>query len=372
MNALRTVLVNLKKDKMLQIMIPIVIVLSAIKLPDWHEIDFQTIMSLLCLLLFVKLLERKNLLSFIANKLLNYLRTERQLTVLFMTLSFFSSMFLTNDVAILTIIPIFLLVTEAISGKQLYSLILITIAANLGSAVTPFGNPQNLFLYSHFSLKTVDFFQVSLVLGVLSYVLLFCLCFFVPSSPLQVKVNRSYDYPVSGIGKLIILSIVVFLGLLSVIPLWISLLPVFVYTYRNDATVFVQIDYGLLITFVCFFLAVSSLKNIELITESVPVFFNSAQSIFIGGIVFSQFLSNVPTAILLSGFTENFPALFLGTNIGGLGTLISSLANIIAFRQLIKVKPSLGKSFLLGFTCINFAVLFFLTIVFSFYLNLYS
>lgn len=325
--------------------------------PNFKEINWSTIGSLFSLMLTVQTLQFLNVFKFIAMKLTNLVKNSRQLIQLLIALAFFSSMLLTNDVAIITLIPLLSLSIKNLKVAPELPVILICLAANLGSILLPIGNPQNLFLFFNYQLNFNQFIKLSFPLWLISLIVCEALSFFI--NPIKILPQKE-PLPVFKQWQLIISSfsaIIVLLSGLKLIPLLIGIIIAIFTSLIISPKIFKSIDYALLLTFLCFFIAVNNLSQAKFIKYFLKKIDNYQLGVYLSSLGLSQCLSNVPTAILWSPFTDQVPALFYGTNIGGLGTLIASLANLLAFKQYqINFQPKKHK-YLKQFSLINFGLL---------------
>ena len=324
-------------------------------------IDFRTLALLLCLMAVMAGLGGLGVFRLLASKLLRFAATTRSLTLWLCLLCFFSSMVITNDVALITFVP-FSIVALKLSGseKLLIPLVVLeTVAANLGSMLTPVGNPQNLYLFSAFNMKIGDFFITVLPYALLSLVLIVISAFFIRKGKISVTANDETDN-INGrycaiYAALFVLSI---LTVFRIVPYGITLAVTVAAILIFDRKALTKADYSLLLTFIFLFIFIGNLKSIPSVSDflSKTVVGNE----FAAGIAASQIFSNVPAAILLSGFTDNIKDLLIGVNIGGLGTLIASMASLISFKLIAKESVSSGK-YILVFTAVNIVFLIFNT-----------
>lgn len=320
-------------------------------------IDFRTISLLFCLMVIMAGLNALGIFRILAYKLLIYVKNTIHLVLTFVLLCFFSSMIITNDVALITFIP-FTIITLNMAGLQrklIYVVVLETIAANLGSMLTPIGNPQNLYLVSAFNIGIADFIKTIFPYALLSLVFLIIASLF--SGKEAVKFNSDFKTEKPDL-KLTILYCILFLcSLLCVFRLvhfFVLLVIVIVSVLIFNRKVFSKVDYSLLFTFIFLFIFIGNIGSIQSISDFL--YSIVAGNEVITGIIASQIISNVPAAILLSGFTDNISALLIGVNIGGLGTLIASMASLISFRFIQQEKINNSK-YLLVFTVMNIAFL---------------
>ena len=338
---------------------------------DWHVLEL-----LLCLMAVMAGLQKCGLFDWLGEALLNKTNKVWQLCLVLVMLCFFLSMLITNDVALITFVPFAIVTLEKCKKERLLIpvVVLQTVAANLGSMLTPIGNPQNLYLYNLSGMGLVEFVLCMLPNTVLSFVLILISLLFVKGKNETIVLQRkctenaeaSVDGNRSGIDKkqtiiyliLFVLSLLVVAKVLSVeLVLGIVLIVVFFL----DKSVLGTVDYCLLLTFISFFIFTGNLGNIPAIRDTLQALVNGRELLI--GVVASQAISNVPAALLLSGFTSDYRALLAGVNVGGLGTLIASMASLISYKILAnKYNEKKGKYFQL-FTIVNIV---FLVILFAF------
>lgn len=327
------------------------------------DIDWRTIITLFNLMVCLQLLQYLGILNYISIKLAAATNNARQLIQLLCLTSFISSMLLTNDVAILTLISIYLSLVRKHQLPIAYPVTLITISANLGSAFTPFGNPQNLIIFNTYKLSLTSFLQLSWPLTVAGITLLIISTFFIKNKPLKYNNRQLPEVKYHQLWLPLIALIVVFLAIFRVIPIgWAAGLAIISTLIVNRSSLF-SVDYGILITFCGFFLIIGCLSRTPLISHVVYISTQSPAAVYFSGLLLSQFFSNVPTTMLLSPHTSSITALFLGVNIGGLGTLVASLANLLAIKQSKLNGVASDKKFFIVFIGINFLFLAILGIV---------
>ena len=323
-------------------------------------IDFRVLALLFCLMAVVAGLQRHGLFEWLAARLLTGSMHRRKLFVLLILLPFFASMLVTNDVALITFVPFAVLIL-GLTGETRYMIFVIvmqTVAANLGSMATPVGNPQNLYLYSAFGLSAGEFFGTVLPFAALALPILTGSVFFCRQSDLTVSLPEK-----AGIDKIepvvvyAVLFAVCLLSVFRVLHYAVLLGIVCTALFIEDRSLYKSMDYGLLLTFVCFFIFAGNLGAME----SVHAFLLKmlADQPLLTSALASQVISNVPAAVLLSGFTDNWRALLLGTDLGGLGTPIASLASLISFRLYMKTEGADGGKYLGFFMLVNVAGLVF-------------
>lgn len=297
----------------------------------------------------------------IFEKMTNFLLTKagtvRRLGQLFILICFFSAMLVTNDVALLTFVSLTLLTFQNIHDEKsrILTIIFETIAANMGSIMTPVGNPQNLYLYDTYHLTTGIFLKTMLPSGILSLLCLMLLTFLLPETPCQAERKEEIAIPKKTASVYGVLFLICLLTVLRVIPDWSCLIVTILTVLIFDRKLLLKVDYALLATFVCFFVFVGNIARVEAVRE----FFSN---ILIGrelmiSVLLSQVISNVPAAVMLSGFTENGTELLLGVNLGGLGTLIASLGSLISYQIYRKAENAKSGKYLVLFSAVNFSML---------------
>lgn len=350
-------------DKMMLISFVIAMLTLFVGRPKASDIDLQTIGSLFVLMMVVQMFQLLGVFEKVAEFFTKYVKNTRELIQLFILLAFFSSMLLTNDVAILTLIPLLGITVKNVKLKVVYPIVLICLAANLGSAFLPTGNPQNLFLYTHYQLSLASFLKMGFILCFVSLFLLFIATFKIPKVNLIAK---DFKHKIISKGKLtlaIIAMIIALLGVFRIIPLIVVVIMVIILSLLVSTKIIQTVDYSLLLTFVFFFIAVGNIKNLAVLVDGFKQLNNSSMGVYFSSIILSQGLSNVPTAILWAPFTKQVNALFLGTNIGGMGTLIASLANLLAYKQYKTYFKNDESSYMLVFTITNVIFLIIITIL---------
>lgn len=327
-------------------------------------IDFRVLALLYCLMVVVAGIREAGVFGTLAQRLCQGTHSSRQLGTILILLCFFSSMFVTNDVALITFVPFAILIlTVTAQTKHLpYVITLQTVAANLGSMATPVGNPQNLYLYSYYQIPLGEFFSQVLPWTLLSLIILLILCRFIPSETIQVQFHQAISLAskrhLAILGGLFLLCL---LSVLHILPWWIVLVILVLVLLFVKRSLLTKADFGLLATFVCFFIFVGNLGEIPFIQNFLAGLL-SGKELIVSALT-SQVISNVPAAVLLSGFTQNGNALLLGTNIGGLGTPIASLASLISLKAYAKSPDAKTGTYLLLFSIVNFSLLIFMLVL---------
>lgn len=317
-------------------------------------IDYRVIALLFCLMLVVAGLRSVGLFTTLGSMLLRHAKSTRYLSFILVFLCFFCSMFITNDVSLITFVPfaIMLLTTAGQTGLLIPVIALQTIAANLGSMFTPIGNPQNLYLYSTFHISIQEFLRLMLPLTLISAVLLVIAVLLLKNSPLTSA--AAPDSHLSGGMRpavYMILFLVCIACVVHIIEFPLMLAITVTVVFFCDRKLFARVDYFLLLTFVCFFIFIGNMERIPAVSALMSNLITDREIAV--GIGLSQIISNVPAAILLSGFTDNYRALLYGVNIGGLGTLIASLASIISYRGYCASPDTHKGKYILVFTVYN-------------------
>ncbi len=328
-------------------------------------IDFRTLAILFCLMGVMSGLQKTGVFQWVAQALLGKVKTARQLAWILVLLCFFSGMAVTNDVALITFVPFTFIVLDLIGAEARKQLLvpvvtLQTVAANLGSMLTPIGNPQNLYLYGKAGLSLSSFVLLMLPYTLVS-ILLVMLWSAVQTRKYNAPIAVSFSEHVRLADKKIQLAVYLLLfaaDLLTVaraIPYGLALLITIIGILLADRSIFARLDYSLLLTFVGFFVFIGNMGRL-------PVFHDFLQRIVSGselltGAAASQVISNVPAALLLSGFTDNLAPLIIGVNIGGLGTLIASMASLISYKLVVREEGAVKGAYFRCFTWTNLAFL---------------
>lgn len=334
-------------------------------------VDFRTLAILFCLMGVMSGLQKTGIFQWVAQALLSRVQKVWQLMVILVLLCFFSSMLVTNDVALITFVPFTFIVLNLIGSeckKQLIIPIVVlqTVAANLGSMLTPIGNPQNLYLYGKAGISLGSFILLMMpyMLASLVVTIIWCL---VQAKAYNIPIEVSFTGETRLTGqavKMTAYGVLFALNLLTVarvVPYSLTFGITFLVLLLMDRTTFSRVDYSLLLTFVGFFIFIGNMGRL-------PAFSHILQKIVSGnellaGVAVSQIISNVPAALLLSGFTDNLNPLIVGVNIGGLGTLIASMASLISYKLIVREEGKIKGAYFRYFTLANIC---FLVILFVF------
>ena len=318
--------------------------------------DTKTLTCLFCVLAVVCALKNIQFFYLLARKIIEKFNNLRIAVIALVYITFIGSMLIANDMALLTFLPLGYFVLHRTGKEHAMALVFIfqNIAANLGGMLTPFGNPQNLYLYSHFNIPDGEFISIMLPPFVISIALITLCCFLIPKDPLQIR-GEKVSLPKGRTAIYLLLFALAIVIVFRGIPYWIGLIVIPAVLFFMDRKALKDVDYGLLLTFVFFFIFSGNLARIP----AVQGFFAGLleMNTLLVSVISCQFISNVPTAILLSQFTTNYPQLLVGVNIGGTGTLIASLASLITFREYAKHNEGRMLRYVLVFTLFNFLFL---------------
>ncbi len=315
--------------------------------------DLKTLSCLFCVLAVVCALKNINFFYMLARKVVQFFKTTRMSILAIVYITFIGSMLIANDMALLTFLPLgyFVLATTHKEQYMAFTFIMQNVAANLGGMLTPFGNPQNLYLYTKFNIPTGEFMTIMAPPFVLAIVIITICCLCVKSEPLEIKDEKIELVPWRTVVYMLLFALSIAI-VFRTIPYWIGLVVIPVAMLFLDRKALKMVDYPLLLTFVFFFIFAGNMGRIDVVRE----FFGGLleKNTLIYSILSCQFISNVPSAILLSQFTTNYHDLLLGVNIGGAGTLIASLASLITFREYIKHNPGVTMQYIGMFSAVNF------------------
>ncbi len=325
--------------------------------------DVKTLTCLFCVLAVVCALKNQNFFYLLALSIVKRFKTARKSVLVLIYVTFIGSMLIANDMALLTFLPLgyFVLSASNMDKYMAFTFIMQNIAANLGGMLTPFGNPQNLYLYSKFEIPNLEFMSIMLFPFLLAIALITVCCFiFVKSEQLEVKSGKvKMDRKKTALYLVLFgLSVaIVFRG----IPYWIGLAVIPPVLLITDRKALMDVDYPLLLTFVFFFIFSGNMARIDIVREFFSMLMEKSTLLF--SVLSCQIISNVPSAILLSQFTDNYRELLIGVNIGGVGTLIASLASLITFKEYTSHNPEKTAYYIKVFSMFNFAFLIILTAI---------
>lgn len=352
-------------------------VLSSFFVPVSKEylgyLDYRVLALLFCLMFLVAGFRKQGVFRYLGRILTGHAGNEMQLEMVLVFLCFFFSMIITNDVSLITFVPFTFIVLqltgeEAVKKLTVPVIVLQTIAANLGSMLTPIGNPQNLYLYGKTQMSAGTFILLMLPYSLVSLLLLMiCVVIVAKRSGIEVRgaevlltEDEKLEQKKYLLPAYLLLFVLCLLTVAHMIPYPVTLVTVALAVFLLDRGTLIKVDYSLLLTFVGFFIFIGNMGR-------MPAFCDFLQKI-IGGrevmtaVIASQVISNVPAALLLSGFTENITALIIGTNLGGLGTLIASMASLISYKQVARQIPGEKKKYFGWFTIANIVFLMILVL----------
>ena len=329
----------------------------------WGYFDAKTLTCLFCVLAVVCALKNIHFFYLLAKKIVRVFKNARMSILALVYITFIGSMLIANDMALLTFLPLGLFVLTS-TGKNKYmafTFIMQNIAANLGGMLTPFGNPQNLYLYTKFQIPNLEFIGIMAPPFLVSVLLItICCIIFVKPEPLLLK-----DEPISLPAARTVIYLLLFALAIAIvfrgIPYWIGLLVIPAVLLFTDRKALKMVDYPLLLTFVFFFIFSGNMARIDAVRNLFSMLLEKSTLLF--SVLSCQVISNVPSAILLSQFTTNYPDLLLGVNIGGVGTLIASLASLITFREYTQQNKGKTRYYILLFSAFNFLFLVILTLL---------
>lgn len=345
----------LKQETVLCVALLLAATSSLFERPKLEYIDFAVLSILLSLMLVVAGLKSVSFLDWTARQLLRRCASWRSVVLALVGITYVSSMFVTNDVALITFVPLAIIIGKALQRDVARVIILQTLAANLGSMVTPPGNPQNLFLYAHYNYTASSFFAVMLIPGLLSIIFLGILIWRGRDQKLQLDLPEQSKPDVLQTALLLLLLAVNIAAVLHWVDKTIALGITVVFVLLMQRRLLLEVDYSLLVTFVGFFIFIGNISHTSLALQLKQSLLGTATGTYVAGLLASQFISNVPAAMLLAGLTSEADALLLGVNVGGLGTLIASMASVISYKLFVAEHPYQAGTYLRTFLYYNFS-----------------
>lgn len=356
---MRRLLFFIKTNAVMLIALVAALITSIIVPPDGEYIGYFDLRTLTCLFVVLAVVcALKNVRFFytIAEVIVKRFKNATLATLALVYITFIGSMLIANDMALLTFLPLgyFVLVSTKKEKYMCHVFILQNIAANLGGMITPFGNPQNLYLYSKFNIPDGEFMWIMLPPFILAITLITIAVFiFIRPEPLELS-GKAKRLPIPRVALYLVLFAFAIVCVFRIIPYYYALIIIPIILIM-DPTALLKVDYGLLLTFVFFFIFSGNMARIDAVRELFSFLLD--KSVLVVSALSCQFISNVPSAILLSQFTDNYKELLLGVNIGGCGTIISSLASLITFREYTEHNPGRGLRYLCIFSAYNFTFL---------------
>ena len=352
----------IKKDTVL-VIATILAIISMFFNPPSKEyvkfIDFRVLEILLALMIVMAGLSINGIFEGLGKSLIRKCSCTRMLGFVLIFLCFFSSMLLTNDVALITFVPLALLTLKMSGNEKLIVKVVVmqTIAANLGSMLTPMGNPQNLYLYGISEMSIINFILLMLPYTIVSAVLLCIVIFTIKKEDLTLNINSNEQKKGSKwrVVVYLIMFILCILVVVRVLPWQYVTTLIFVVALFMEPEAVKRADYALLLTFIAFFIFIGNMGEIPAVKDMLSKLVEGREVIV--SVISSQAISNVPAALLLSGFTTNYEGLIIGTNLGGLGTLIASMASLISYKQVTNEEGNIKEGYFMSFTLWNIVFL---------------
>ena len=344
-----------KQETVLCVAVLLALGSSFFERPKLEYIDFAVLSILLSLMLVVAGLKSVSFLDWVACQLLQRCASWRGVVLALVGVTYVSSMFVTNDVALITFVPLALIIGKRLQRDVARVIILQTLAANLGSMVTPPGNPQNLFLYAHYHYTASSFFSVMAVPGILSIIFLGLLIWRGRNEKLALELPELAKPSMLQTALLLSLLSLNIAAVLHWLDKAVALGITLAFVLASQRRLLREVDYSLLITFVGFFIFIGNISHTSLAIYLKQSLLGTAAGTYFAGAIASQFISNVPAAMLLAGLTSEADALLLGVNIGGLGTLIASMASVISYKLFVAEHPYQAGTYLRTFLYYNFA-----------------
>lgn len=325
--------------------------------------DLRTLALLYCLMVVVSGLRQAGLFSHMAHTFCQRAASVRAMGLVLTLLCFFSSMLITNDVALLTFVP-FAVVVLGMADRRadlIHIVVLQTVAANLGSMLTPVGNPQNLYLYSFYDLSIGDFLSVMFPVSALALVILTAACFLLSNEPLDLAMGEDPGIRKRKVWFYLGLFAVCLLAVVRALAWWWMLAIVVLLLLAFDRRTLTRADFMLLLTFAAFFLFAGNLARVDAVAGLIRQLLAGRE--YLTSLLASQVISNVPAALLIADFTDQAHALLLGVNIGGLGTPIASLASLISMKLYAHSEHARTGRYLLEFSVVNVLLLLLLSLL---------
>lgn len=364
-----------KKNAMLLIAVTLALLTMFVIPPDHayaEYFDWKTLSCLFATLAVVCALKSIRFFTYLARKIVTLAGNTRMAILALMGITFIGSMFMANDMALLTFLPLGYDVLSTTKQEKYipFTFIMQNISANLGGMLTPFGNPQNLFLYEKFHISSSTFVSIMAIPFAVAILLIFVCCMTIKKEKLVIAEKITIPLPKGRAALYLVLFACAILMVMRVLPWWIVLIGITAVLLIAAPQALAKVDFGLLGTFFAFFIFAGNLARVEPVRELLSQLL-AVNPLWVSAIS-CQLISNVPSAILLSQFTEAYPALLMGVNIGGTGTLIASLASLITFREYASHYPKKIGAYVKLFSLLNFGFLAVLLIVCTLCLPLFT
>jgi Na+/H+ antiporter NhaD/arsenite permease-like protein len=319
-------------------------------------INYSVLAILFCLMAVVAGFQKIGVFRALSSEILLKTKNGKTIGIIFVLVCFFTAMLVTNDVVLITFVPFTISILGEDDDNLIFIIVMETIAANLGSMMTPIGNPQNLFLYSYYGLNILGFLKIMAPLGIISFVLIIAIMICTRKSDLYVNADQEcISVNKVQLLKYIMMFVICLLTVLHIINYIVCFVIISIVLIVSDRNLFRKIDYMLLLTFTCFFIFVGNMSSLERIRIFVSGILMNRE-ILVSAII-SQGISNVPAAIMLAPFTDKAAKLLIGVNIGGLGTIIASMASLISYKYYAIRKNARKGKYLVVFSLLNFALL---------------
>jgi len=364
---MKSIFTFLKRDKVLVIALTFAIASMFIIPPSiayFEYINWKVLVIMFTIMIAVSGIFETHFFDYIATKLVMHLKNIKWIGFMIVLATFFLAMLLTNDAVLLTLIPFTIFITKHTHQEKhaITLLILQTIAANMGSALTPMGDPQNIYLYAFYDIPFSSFLSVTLPITILGFLLIMITLFIrIPSSTCELNITT----PPVDVKRLMLYLLILLnalLNILRIVPEIYTLFITLILMSLYGRHLLKRVDFHLLLTFIAFFIFTGNLSQMTSIQDLISGLLNTRNSVFFFSIITSQFISNVPAAVLLSTFTPQslWQPLLQGVNIGSMGTIIASLASLITFKYVIRDYPKEIKKYLIQYSILS---LIFITII---------
>ena len=325
--------------------------------------NWRTLATLFCTLAVVCAFSHIHVFEILSRTIVQKLHTLRNAVLGLVTITFIGSMILANDMALLTFLPLGFYVLNSTNNREAmaFTFIMQNIAANLGGMVTPFGNPQNLYLYSAYNIGNAEFVRIMLPTFTASIIMILLCCLFVKNTPLTLKKEQSYTLNIRLTVLYSLLFLASILIVFRIVPYIAGTICITIILFFLDKKALKEVNYPLLATFCVFFVFSGNMARIPQVSDFFSWLLPKNTLLF--GILSCQVISNVPSAVLLSHFTSDYASLLPAVNIGGLGTIIASLASLITISEYRRHNPIGLKKYFIQFTLLNFGFLLVLYVV---------
>lgn len=352
-NNLSKIKLFFKKEIVLSLSLILALISSFINIPKVEYIDFHVLVLLFNLMIVVAAFKELKVLDFISINLLRKCKSYKSISFSLIFITFFASMLVTNDVALITFVPLALIICKKANISSLKIIVFQTLAANLGSSFTPMGNPQNLYIYSYFNLTPQEFFKITLPLVILA--ILFLILINIKSSNEELKLTLE-KVEIKDMNRLIsytALFLIIILSVFYIVDFKIAFILTVILVLILNKELFKKVDYSLILTFIFFFIFIGNISSLDSVKIFMSNLLDSKSGTYFSSIILSQGISNVPATMLLSSFTTYYKELMLGVNIGGMGTIIASMASVISYKLYVKENENLSGKYMKTFSIYN-------------------